>query len=627
MHDIKIFVNYFLNNKVVSNDVFIPIQVGRALSSEKLDMLGDDTGDNISEKNPIYCEITGQYWAWKNQDATHYGFMHYRRFLDFSENNKVTDNVSGIVEDEIRDDFQYKYGLNSETVNNMMSKYDIILPKPFDVRSVGCKSVRHHYNTAPHHFAKDLMLVQQIIQEKYATYFDAMTEALDGNLLFPTNIFIFNREVFCDYNEWLFGIISEFEVRADFKGYNIQESRVIGYLAERLFTIYVLKLLSDIRNGVKTYKIKYLERVFVKNTSTDKVVSPKIPQTNLDIISIAASSNDAYAPHLGALINSLVKNLNANRYYDLIILDGGISNDNKNKISKLIECESNISISFIDMSKKFEKDNIHSYFSKDTLYRLSLPSILGNRSKVLFFDTDMVISGDISELYDLDVSDVFLAAVQDLVMSAFCKMGVRSYAGSGALPAEVYLREYLGVVDPSKYFQAGTLLLNLELMRECNIEDKLISELRHDRYWLLDQDVLNKVCKGMVRFIDNKWNAICVPEDHLSMLPRVEQEKYKSSLVSPHVIHFAGLTKPWTDVHHPFSSYYWSSLRNTPWYEPVLISCLVKNTPSTMQSNKGKGGSDSSFTRSVLQRVWRIIPEKLKQKMFPVACILDRSTR
>ena len=61
-----------------------PIQVGTAISDVSLDMLHDDIGANISEKNRSYCELTAQYWAWKNDnDVDYYGFWHYRRYMSF----------------------------------------------------------------------------------------------------------------------------------------------------------------------------------------------------------------------------------------------------------------------------------------------------------------------------------------------------------------------------------------------------------------------------------------------------------------------------------------------------------------------------------------------------------------
>lgn len=82
MDKIKILVAQHKEAKVYANDVYIPIQVGKALSQIDLGIQGDNTGDNISDLNPFYCELTAQYWAWKNlSDVEYIGLCHYRRYF------------------------------------------------------------------------------------------------------------------------------------------------------------------------------------------------------------------------------------------------------------------------------------------------------------------------------------------------------------------------------------------------------------------------------------------------------------------------------------------------------------------------------------------------------------------
>lgn len=88
---VKILVACHKPDTVYSDDVYIPIHVGRAVSKFKEEMtymIGDDTGDNISKKNPYYCELTAQYWAWKNLDCEYVGLCHYRRYFQ----DKITEN-------------------------------------------------------------------------------------------------------------------------------------------------------------------------------------------------------------------------------------------------------------------------------------------------------------------------------------------------------------------------------------------------------------------------------------------------------------------------------------------------------------------------------------------------------
>lgn len=82
MEKIKILVAQHKEAEVFHNEVYIPIHVGKALSKTELGILCDDTGDNISHLNPYFCELTAQYWAWKNMhDVEYIGLCHYRRYF------------------------------------------------------------------------------------------------------------------------------------------------------------------------------------------------------------------------------------------------------------------------------------------------------------------------------------------------------------------------------------------------------------------------------------------------------------------------------------------------------------------------------------------------------------------
>ena len=102
---VKIFISYKDRHKILKSDILTPIQTGRAIADEIFDdMIGDDTGDNISAENDIYAELTAQYWVWKNYDKIgnpdYVGFMHYRRHFIFNENyvNKKQDKKKKLEE-------------------------------------------------------------------------------------------------------------------------------------------------------------------------------------------------------------------------------------------------------------------------------------------------------------------------------------------------------------------------------------------------------------------------------------------------------------------------------------------------------------------------------------------------
>ena len=71
----KIFISCHKPTAYIENDILKPIQLNCANNPKRLEgMLRDNEGENISDKNPLYCELTAQYWAWKNEDLDYYGF-------------------------------------------------------------------------------------------------------------------------------------------------------------------------------------------------------------------------------------------------------------------------------------------------------------------------------------------------------------------------------------------------------------------------------------------------------------------------------------------------------------------------------------------------------------------------
>ena len=145
---VKILISYHKPAVLLKDEVLTPIHVGRALATQSskdgsiseedykwmLDnMIGDDTGDNISHLNRTLNELTAIYWAWKNYDKLgnpdYIGFMHYRRLLVFNEyeydkyeQTKINKAYRDIFDDFNNDNLLDKYGQNTITVSNSMSK-------------------------------------------------------------------------------------------------------------------------------------------------------------------------------------------------------------------------------------------------------------------------------------------------------------------------------------------------------------------------------------------------------------------------------------------------------------------------------------------------------------------------
>lgn len=228
--DIKLFVCCHEETYVPFHTLLKPIQVGAALADSRFSgFLHDDLGENISEKNRSYCELTAQYWAWKNEVTDYYGFFHYRRFLYPEMNARHPYRIEGRPTDSLLEKLGY------DGFAKLIERHDLVVPIGEDMHA----PVREHYATAPHHHGKDLELVEQIVKERFPEMKQAMEVYFSGAICYFGNIYIMKQQLFHGYCSWLFSILEEFDRRADLSGYSAQEKRVDGYLAERLFGVWL----------------------------------------------------------------------------------------------------------------------------------------------------------------------------------------------------------------------------------------------------------------------------------------------------------------------------------------------------------------------------------------------------
>ncbi len=211
-------------------------------------VLKDNSGDNISNLNASYCELTGLYWMWKNVASDYYGLCHYRRYFDF-RGGAVPYKLANMPTEKCLAKLGYS------KVSDIMAGCDVVLPVPEDF---GVK-VYEHYVSAPYHHKKDIDLAIEIIYELYPDYKSAVAQYLDGDKCYTGNMAIFSGKQMDSYCTWLFSILTEFDKRCDKSGYSKQELRVNGYLAERLLGIYITYLAKDKSIVIKHYpKVHFL---------------------------------------------------------------------------------------------------------------------------------------------------------------------------------------------------------------------------------------------------------------------------------------------------------------------------------------------------------------------------------
>lgn len=231
MGDIALYVCCHQETEIPAHPLLRPIQVGAALARRRFPgFLHDDEGENISERNRAYCELTAQYWAWKNSGAEYCGFFHYRRFLYPDTAARRPYRLSRLPTETTLKDLGY------DNFDQLIRQYDLILP----MREEMYVPVREHYANAQFHHKDDLSRMECIIAELYPEDAAAADAYFSGTKQVFGNIFIMRRNVFEKYCAWLFPLLEEFDRRTDMSGWSPQEVRADGYLAERLLGVFVL---------------------------------------------------------------------------------------------------------------------------------------------------------------------------------------------------------------------------------------------------------------------------------------------------------------------------------------------------------------------------------------------------
>ncbi len=262
-------------------------------------------------------------------------------------------------------------------------------------------------------------------------------------------------------------------------------------------------------------------------------------------IPVFFSTDDNYIPYLDVAISSLIANASRNYSYKIIVLNTGLKNENIAKV-KMNERPGFV-IDFIDISKQIE--NIKSHFKKVyhfsivTYYRLFIASLFPQYEKIVYLDCDLVVLGDISELYNTELGENILGAVYDQYVC-------------NTKEFRVYVEKAIGV-NPDTYFNAGVLVISLEQFRKNDIEEKFINLLTEHDFDLLDPDqaYLNYLCFGKTHLLPNGWNK--APTE-------IACEGNKN------IVHYNLYKKPWQYDDVIDGEYFWRYAEKSPFYELII---------------------------------------------------------
>ena len=565
--DIKIFVSHRIDqdSELINNPIYVPVRSGAVFDKrQNVEMLGNDTDENICEKNKSYCETTTQYWAWKNVEADYYGLCHYRRYFSFSDEKLPVCEGNWAVYDVLNEKTIEETGNGKTFDAKKITDYDIIVGDSFSMP----QTIYEQWDSAPFLYKEDLDCLLEIIKDLYPEYYEIAKDYIHGHLFYPCNLFIMKKKFFFEYSEFLFSVLAETERRIDISKYTVVQTRLFGHFAERLLGIWCIKKLQD----DKSIKFKTQQWFFVQNPQ--KLEAPK-PIVN-DAVSLMLVCSDYYVPYCITTLLSIAKTSDRNRKYDILILTNSqMQSENKNLILETLSDYGNITVRFVNVDlfanqhKEFkllaESTNNENRFDPMLLIRIFSPFLLKEYKKYIWLDCDLIVKEDIAHLFDTDLNGKMIGAVHDIIFNCFL---------NGSAPAwqSFYLNEF-NMKNPWNYVNAGVIVMNAEKYRQRYSFEDIVKAVKTEPYRIYEQDVFNILIQNDVHFVDEKWNLFTLGgnyKDQLNFSPANMYFTYMNAREKPAIVHFAGSDKPWNNPYTDLSLEFWKIAKETTVYDIIM---------------------------------------------------------
>ena len=566
---IRIFVTTHKEVSLFRSSILQPVQVGFARPRKRfLWALQDDAGENIAERNAMYCELTTQYWAWKNVDADYYGFCHYRRYFDFSDQEHEENPYGEIMDRHIDGGTQRTYRLDDESIEAVVADADVITTRVNDVSEFPehYADMTDHYARAPYLNVDDLTRMMEILAELHPDCIEDAVGFMEGSRACFCNMFIMRKGLFQRYCSWMFPVLERFFEGWDWEHLGREALRTPGHLSERLLNIF---LIHEKREHPEL-RHKELQCVHFEHPEPSAPLELEPVADERPVVPIVLAADDAYVPMLTTTIYSALCNASPERFYDVVVFERNISTRNKRRMREFLSARfDNAGLRFKNVEELvgfYDLSTSNEHISVETYYRFLIQDVMPGYDKVLYLDSDLIVCGDVAELYDTDLGDDLLAAVRDV-----------DYLGNLNMPDGErmrYSRDVLGLERPYDYFQAGVLLLNVPEMRALHSASEWLEISSDPSYIYNDQDILNSCCQGRVTYLDNSWNVMNDCGGRIakvfSYAPAEDYAAFLRAYENPRVIHYAGFEKPWKSGHCDLREEYWEYARDTPFYETLI---------------------------------------------------------
>ncbi|MGM9753018.1 MAG: glycosyltransferase [Candidatus Cryptobacteroides sp.] len=289
----------------------------------------------------------------------------------------------------------------------------------------------------------------------------------------------------------------------------------------------------------------------LKDYSIDKYTQTLQKEINsMQTIPVFFTIDDNYVPWLAVALRSIMDNSSKDYNYHLIILHQGLREENIKRLDSL--SEGNFKVEGLPMKEKFEgieSDFIGNklradYFTLTIYFRLFIADMFPQYDRGIYLDSDIVVPGDLSKLYEKDLAGNYIAACPD-------------YSIQEVPPLMDYVKEAVGVDRNLDYINSGVLLMDLAKLRELKFGTRFLEVLNKYHFDCIapDQDYINALCKGKILYLGEEWDAM--------------PNNTKPDLENPQIIHYNLFEKPWCYDNIRYENYFWHYAEESGFLEEI----------------------------------------------------------
>lgn len=505
-----------------------------------------DLWQSVDEvNNEIFGELLIQYWAWKNVQSDYIGIASFDKSIEKYN--------------------EYELYSMIDNAQCMISGYE----------DLG-ESIKLYLDTQLSWQNKCIFeKIENIIEKQYPEMKNTFDKYLEDNYLLKDTYFIMEKDVFINYVEWLFGILSQ--IRKMENIFRLNESDI------KIFQEDYIKILLAVY--LRYHQID--TKVFSMDTRKLKSIKELQPAFKDNNIPIVLMSSNLYAPILGVCIKSICNQINERYNYDIIVFEKEISELNKDLIREIVKSYNNVKVRFFNPQKILRNVKLFvsaTNFAYEAYYRVFSPWILRSYDKAIVMDCDIIVNDDIVRLYNCDIEHYLGSAMKDPAYLGMLNEEKKIWYD--------YSKSVLEMEDPYNYFNSGVLVLNFKAMRKTYDFDYILELAGKVKFRFQEQDLMNKLLESRVNFLDHKWNSLT--ENNLNYgcayypqkAPKKEYMEYKKAKRNPSIIHYYATPKPWDVPENPLAYIFWRTARETPFYEILIARLSYGCAYSIFQGNK-----------------------------------------